>query len=313
MALASFSRWARARSATQSDAPDSEFFPVQGPEPEVGNERPLGEILRSVGKLNSEQTLRVVEHQGRHGVRFGDAAIALGFVSRDDVLWGLAQQFRYPYASGASRTHGGELFMADEPFGDRVEPFRDLRTHLLSTVMPLEGIAAPLAVVSADVGDGKTFLAANLAVAFCQLPGRTVIVDCDLRTPRLHDVFGQKQSPGLSDLLSGRAKPKFLSPVKSLPNLYFMPSGTLPPNPLELLQHPNFAMLLRRMSRKFNYVLIDTPAGAHGSDARTIAALTGTALFVTRRNRTRAQPAQRLMAQLNRSSVGIAGVVMNEG
>jgi protein-tyrosine kinase len=280
----------------------------------VYHEQPIGEILRDSQRLTAEQIQRVLRHQEQGGGRFGDSAIALGLLGADDVLWALARQFRYPYAgsTGNGALHK-ELFMANEPFSDDVETFRDLRSHLLMTVMAPHERKRALAVVSADIGDGRTFLSANLAAAFSQLPGRTLIVDCDMRLPRLHELFGMDNAKGLSNILSGRAKPNVIRPVQELQNLYMLPVGTVPPNPVELIQSSRFAMLLQELVRKFDYVLLDTPAAAHGSDARLIAARAGAALIVGRRNRTHTKAAQQFVSQLSKASVGIAGMVMNDG
>ena len=287
---------------------------IPGFEPSGFHDRSIGEILRSSNKLSNEQVQRALVYQEQRGVRFGDAAIALGFVKREDVLWALARQFRYPYAgTDSAGEHHKELFMANEPFSDDVEAFRDLRSHLVMTVMGPQEQKRALAIVSADIGDGKTFLAANLAAAFSQLPGRTLIIDCDMRSPRLHQLFGLDNAAGVSNILSGRSEPNVIRPVKDLPNLYMLPVGTVPPNPLELIQRGSFAMLLQEVTKKFDYVLVDTPAAAHGSDAKVIAARAGAALVVGRRNRTHAKPLQKLVSQLTRASVLVAGVVMNDG
>lgn len=293
-------------------------IPEEGPPADVDavdyQNQPIGEILRSSGKLTSEQVEAILEYQVARGLRFGEAAIKRGLVKREDVLWALALQFRYPYRAAESvGEHNTELFMANEPFSDEVESFRELRSHLVMTVMAPQERKPALAIVSADVGDGKTFLAANLATAFSQLPGRTLIIDCDMRSPRLHELFGHDNASGLSNILSGRAVPNVIRPVNDLTNLYMLPVGTIPPNPLELLQQPAFGRLLREMTSKFDYVLVDTPAAAHGADARMIAIRAGAALFVGRRNRTHTKTAQKLMSQLTRASVQIAGVVLNEG
>jgi protein-tyrosine kinase len=278
------------------------------------HQRIIGELLRDARKLTGEDIQRVVAHQKQAGGRFGDAALALGLVERDDVLHALAQQFRYPYA-GAARAgiHHKELFMANEPFSDDVETFRDLRSHLLMTAMAPQERRRALAVVSADMGDGRTFLVANLAAAFSQLPGRTLLVDCDMRLPRLHELFGLDNARGLSNILSGRAEANVIRPVEELPNLCMLPAGTVPPNPVELIQSSRFALLLQELVRKFDYVLLDTPAAAHGSDARLVAARAGAALFVGRRDRTHTKTAQQFVSQLSKASVAIAGVVMNDG
>ena len=273
----------------------------------------LGEILRRANKLDSDSIPAILHHQREHGLRFGDAAIALGFAKRDDVLWALSQQFHYPYMDpvGHGEFHS-ELVMANDPFSDDVESFRDLRSHLLMTVLSPSDTRHALAVVSADIGDGKTFTAANLAVAFSQLPGRTLIVDCDMRSPRLHELFGIENSFGLSSVLSGRSEPNVIRPVPSLPNLFVLPVGTVPPNPLELLQRNAFSLLVKEVCNRFDYVLFDTPAAAHGSDARLIAARAGAALVVSRRNKSHTLAVQRLTNHLIKASVAMAGVVMND-
>lgn len=272
----------------------------------------IGEILVRAKKLEAKEVQAVLNHQRKEGVRFGDAAIALGYVRREDVLWALSQQFHYPYiGSVASGEFHEELFMANTPFSDEVEAFRDLRSHLLMSVLGPSEVKHALAIVSADIGDGKTFTAANLAVAFSQLPGRTLIVDCDMRSPRLHEVFGMENTAGLSNILSGRSEPNVIRPVTSLPNLFLLPVGAIPPNPLELLQRNAFALLTTELLSRFDYVLFDTPAAAHGSDVRLIAARAGAALMVSRKNQTHTKAAQRLAAQLTKASVQMAGVVLN--
>ena len=280
-----------------------------------GLDASIGEILRDSQKLTTEEVERVLAQQRQTGARFGDAAIALGYVNRHDSLWALARQFRYPYADqrGSVVHHHPELYMANEPFSDEVEAFRDLRSHLLMGTMSPQFRKRALAVVSADVGDGKTFLAANLAAAFSQLPGRTLVVDCDMRSPRLHQLFGLDNAIGLSNILCGRSEPNVIRPIGDLPNLYVLPVGAVPPNPLELIQSSTFALLLQELVHKFDYVLLDTPAAAFGSDAKLIAARAGAALVVGRRNCTRTSKAQQFVAQLTKASVAIAGVVMNDG
>lgn len=275
-------------------------------------DRALGEILVSAKALTPQQVNTVLEHQRQHGVRFGDAAVGLGYTQQETVLWALSQQFEYPYASAAEAKVHQELFMANQPFSDDVESFRDLRSHLLMTVMAPEHSRRGLAIVSANIGDGKTFIAANLAVAFSQLPGRTLIVDADMRSPRLHAVFGLESGHGLSGLLLGRTEANVIRPVKGLPNLYVLSVGAMPPNPLELVQKNNFQLLLEELSSKFDYLLVDTPAAAHGSDARLIAARAGAALVVSRRDKTQVKPAQKLVSQLTKAQVTLAGVVMND-
>jgi chain length determinant protein tyrosine kinase EpsG len=256
--------------------------------------------------------MQALDHQRLHNVRFGEAVVALGFARPADVVWALAQQFHYPYAPTAEKQLHEELVVANEPFSEEVEAFRDLRSQLLMSVLGHASGRHALAVVSPDVGDGKSFIVANLATAFSQLPGRTLLVDADLRSARLHEVFGVDAGPGLSSILAGRAEPNVIKPVEHLPNLYLLPAGVVVPNPVELLQQAAFGLLLRDLLEKFDHVVVDTPAASHGSDARIIASHCGAALVIARKNRSRVPELQKLVKQLGKASVKLGGVLMNE-
>jgi len=272
----------------------------------------IGDILRRTKGLTPSQVEQVLAYQQEHELKFGEAAVQLGFAKAEDVMWALAQQFHYPYAPGESQgLVADELVAANQPFSDDVESFRDIRAQLVLGVLAAEPRPA-LAIVSPNIGDGKSFIAANLAVAFSQLPGRTLIVDADLRTPRLHDVFATEGTKGLSSILMGRAEAAVVVPVPHLPNLYLLPAGTVPPNPTELIQRTAFAMLLREFQSKFDYVLVDTPAAAHGSDARIIATRCGASLVVGRQNRSRVPDLQKLVRLLSKDPLKMAGVLVNE-
>jgi len=272
----------------------------------------LGDILRRTKGLTSEQVAQALEYQRANGVRFGAAVVALGLAQTEDVIWALSQQFHYPYNPVSERALNEELVVANSPFDENVEAFRDLRTQLLTSIMGPGPERSALAIVSADVDEGKTFVAANLATAFSQLPGRTLLIDADLRTPRLHEVFGAEASTGLSGILAGRTEPNVIRPVGHLPNLYLLPAGTVPPNPTELLQRASMSLLLRELLSKFDNVLVDTPAASHGPDARIIATHCGAAMLVGRKRLSKTADMQALLKHLTKSKIKIAGVLVNE-
>jgi protein-tyrosine kinase len=171
-------------------------------------------------------------------------------------------------------------------------------------------------VLSAGVGEGKSFFAANLAVAFSQLGARTLLIDADMRTPRLHRMFGLDgeagRTGGLSAILSGRSQASVVRPAATLPSLYLLPVGAAPPNPSELVQRPSFAAMLKGALRNFEYVIVDTPAAWHGPDARVIASRCGAALAIGRRDRTPIGKLQQLIEQVTKNTERFAGVVMND-
>ncbi len=272
----------------------------------------LGDILRRTKGLTNDQVEQALNYQREHGVRFGEAAIALGLARQEDVTWALAQQFHYPYTPAADAKLNDELVVANAPFSEEVEAFRDVRSQLLMSVMGPDDNRSAVAIVSPNVGDGKSFIAANLAVAFSQLPGRTLLIDADLRSPRLHEVFAVESNRGLTGILSGRAEQRVIKPVKHLPNLYMLPVGVVPPNPSELVQQPAMSLLLRELLHKFDYVLVDTPAASKGADARIIATHCGAALVVGRKNSSSVPALQGLVKQLGKGSVKVAGMLVNE-
>ncbi len=272
----------------------------------------LGDILQRTKGLSAEQVEMAVQYQRQHGVRFGEAAVALGLARPEDVIWALAQQFHYPYSPVGQAKLNEELVVANDPFCEDVEAFRDLRSQLIMGVLGDPDQRRALAITSSDSGDGKTFVAANLAVAFGQLPGRTLLVDGNLRQPRLHKLFGIEASTGLSSVLAGRADAQVILPVAHLPNLYLMPAGVVAPNPAELLQRASLSLLMRELLTKFDHVLVDTPSHAVGADARVISVHCGASLVIGRKDRSRIPRMQALVKLLNKSNVKMAGVLMNE-
>ena len=169
-----------------------------------------------------------------------------------------------------------------------------------------------LAVVSTSSGDGKTFFAANLAVTLAQLGTRTLVVDADLRGPRLHEVFNLPNRAGLSDSLAGRSESQVVQQVTSVPGLFVLPAGVTPPNPQELVERAAFGLLMRELVAKFDHVVVDTPAADYGADAAVIAARCGAALVLTRKDQSRVAAVQGLIADLSGTPASVAGVIVNE-
>jgi chain length determinant protein tyrosine kinase EpsG len=277
------------------------------------HDRSIGAIISETRNLSAEQVEQILAHQRDKGVRFGEAAIALGFASTDDVLFALAQQFHYPYAPEERRKISPELVTLNQPFSLQAESFRAIRSQMMMRVfVESEGPRPALAVVSPDTGDGKTYFAANLAVALAQLGGRTLLVDADMRGPRQHEVFSLNNNAGLSGILSGRAESQVVQQVAGVPSLFVLPVGITPPNPVELVERPAFGLLIRELTSKFDHVIVDTPALVYGSDATVIAARCGSAIVIARRNESRVGALQDLVAMLSGTPAKLAGVIMND-
>ncbi len=282
--------------------------PIEAAPAGPGGMRPIGEIIRAVRPLTDSDVAHILVVQRRMNVRFGEAAVALDLVSQADVLWALSQQFNYPYALDGQVPHKTALIAATDPYSPQAEAFRDLRSRILAS--DAAGERTPLAVVSPDAGDGRTYVAANLAVAFSQLGERTLLVDGNLRAPALHHLFGLRERPSLADLLNGRRPAKPFDRSADIPGLSVMQVGAPPPNPLELLQQPLFSVLLRELQREFDRVIVDTPPARLCADARVIAATCGQAVLVGRNGSTEARTMNLLVDRLRRTQAEIAGVVL---
>ncbi len=273
--------------------------------------RLLGDFLSTLRKLSPEDLERISQYQRDHGGRFGEAAIALGLASTEDVLQALAQQFRYKVADDAGKIQRPELVVLNQPFGHQAEAFRAVRSqYLLRTREHAE--KRPLAIVSPSSADGKSFFCANLGAALAQLSGRVLVIDANLRQPRLHDVFNISNTQGLSAVLSGRGAKGVIQPIPGIENLFVIPVGVQPPNPLEMIEGMTFRLLLQEVVKRFDHVLVDTPAHGLGMDAVVTAARCGAALIVSRRNANKLSVLRDLVSALESTQVETAGVVIND-
>lgn len=272
----------------------------------------IGTLMAERLKLSAEQMGLVLQRHRESGERVGEIAVAMGFASPQDVAIALSQQFRYPYTLDASPQHSAELVVLNDPFGARAEQIRSLRSQLSLRLFSSGEPRSALAVLSPQSGDGRSYCAANLAVALAQLDGRTLLVDGDLRRPRQHEIFRLESGSGLSNVLAGRADAGVIQPVAGVGGLYVLPAGAPAPNPLELVERAAFGALMRELAQQFMYVVVDTPAAEHGSDAAVIASGCGAALLVARRHTTRPAGLLDLMASFACRPVNAVGFVLNE-
>lgn len=235
-------------------------------------------------------------------------AVPLGTGEHDEPAALPGQSDHAVAAGGMDR----ELAVLADPLGAQAEAFRELRSRLLLEALP-ESAPFTLAVLSAQAGDGRSYVAANLAAAFSQLGARTLLIDADLRGARLDRLLGVPGRAGLSNVLAGFAQhEEAVHGVSRLDNLWLMPAGPLPPNPAELLQRPAFEALVSAMREKFEHVVIDTAPASRGADGRIVAARCTASILVARRHATRMDALARLVEALERGPARLAGVVMNE-
>lgn len=271
----------------------------------------IGAMLADRGRLTEDQVARILQHQKAQRLRFGESAVALGYVSQDDVAAVLAEQFDYPYLQKGEGGLADELIAAHAPFSPEVEKLRALRGQLMLRWLDKTASTNALAIVSADAGAGRSWLAANLAIVFSQLGEHTLLVDADLRNPRQHKLFGLDNREGLSQLLAERATESSLSRVPKFRDLTVLTAGPMPPNPQELICCSTFQALLNQWQQQYDVVLIDTPALGDTVDAQSVAGRTGGVLAVVRQDHTRHDALAGMQEMLAAADARIVGAVVN--
>jgi len=274
--------------------------------------RSIGTVLIDAGRLRIQDAEAILRLQREENLRFGEAGMRLGLITQADIDYALSRQFDFPYLMPGQSAVSQEVIAAYAPLNGRVEPLRGLRSQLMLRWFGVSPENNALAIVSAERREGRSFIAANLAVVFAQLGERTLLIDADLRNPCQHRLFGLDNRAGLSAVLSGRAGPETVQSIPSLPNLSVLPAGALAPNPLELLARPLFSQLLQQLAHKLDVILLDCSAAAESADAQVAAVRAGAALIVARKNAARTWRVQGISEQVVQGKATIVGAVLND-
>jgi chain length determinant protein tyrosine kinase EpsG len=269
----------------------------------------IGELLQRNGRLNEAQVAMVLAAQRERGIRFGEAAIALGLLKEAELRRALAQQFDYGVVEYGSSNLDTGLFAAYEPLGAQAEALRQLRSEL--KMRWFSGQRRSLTVLEARGGADSARLAANLAIAFSQTGERTLLIDTNLRTPRQRELFGLADDEGLTQILGGRLPlSDGLTGVQGFAHLSLLCAGAAVPNPQELLSRSSFADLMEVLPVSFDVVIATAPPLLECADAQLIAARCGGCLLVTERDTTRLADIEAAQARLAPSGAKLVGAVM---
>ena len=200
------------------------------------------------------------------------------------------------------------LFLNGDDNARGTEEFRTLRSRLyhLREKMPLK----KLLITSALPKEGKSFTASNLAQVMVRQHGRrALLIDADLRAPRLHDMLGTTSDPGLSDYLLGKNDEFSIMQRGPLENLFFIPSGTGATDPAELVGNGRLKLLLQRVEPLFDWIILDSPPAIPVSDASVLAKACDGVLMVVRSNTTPSDLARKARQEF--PDQALVGVVLN--
>ncbi len=201
------------------------------------------------------------------------------------------------------------VFVAEQPRSPVSEAFRALRTNLEFSSVDKD--LKTIIVTSSGEGEGKTTIACNLAIILSQGGKRVLILDADLRRPNVHKQFSISNRVGLSDLIRGRLGLEDVVQIpENIKNLYIISSGSLPPNPAELLGSSKMAEVLENLRNQFDIIVVDSPPMLV-SDAQILSSRVDGMLFVIRPGKTHIDVAKSPLEELNRIDARVIGVVLN--
>lgn len=190
------------------------------------------------------------------------------------------------------------------------EDYRTVRTSILFS--RADATPKVICFTSSLPQEGKSATISNLAVSFAQLEGRVLLIDADLRKPRLHKVFGARNTVGLSGYLAGRVPFEDAVQKTQIDNIWLMTSGPHPPNPAELLNSRHMRELVGLAKERFDTVLIDTPPVLAVIDPVIVASLADATVFIVRAAKTTRKALGRAVSEIRKSKADVIGLVFNE-
>lgn len=203
-----------------------------------------------------------------------------------------------------------DLMTHNEPRSLVAESFNHIRTYLESITRP-KGMSTFL-VTSSSPQEGKTDVAVNLAISLAEVGRKVLLLDADLRRPRLHNTFALKPIPGFSELLSGDATTGEVIHKASIANLSVIPCGKLSDRPAELLETSALAEILRELKNQFEYIILDSPPILPVTDALILADVVDGVIQVVQGDKTRREIALAARNRLSKCKAQMVGIILTQ-
>lgn len=204
-----------------------------------------------------------------------------------------------------------ELIIHNKPKSNVSEDIRTIRTNLMFTSSDEE--SKVILITSSIPGEGKSFISSNLATAFAQTGESTLLIDSDLRLGRIHKIFGVSNDKGLSNLLIGQNVVDCAEFIKktSIPNLYVIPRGIVPPNPSELLNSSNTKKVISFLRENFDHIIFDGVPINGLPDSLIMASIVDRVVLVTSVGYTKIDELSNAKKALEKIDANVAGIVVN--
>ena len=202
------------------------------------------------------------------------------------------------------------MFIVDKlPKSITAESYRSLRTNIQYSSIDKQ--VKTLVVTSSNAGEGKSTVAGNLAYTFFQNGKRVLIIDCDLRKPSLHRKFNVSNEEGLTDVLVGTSK--LNNVMKKIDdNLYLLTTGTLPPNPAEIIGSNTMENFLEQCKINFDYIILDTPPILPVTDSKLLAIKADATVVVVRSEVSKSKHVSQAFKELEKVNANIIGTILND-
>lgn len=210
----------------------------------------------------------------------------------------------------AKGSKAGELLAIRNPEDDAIESLRGLRTTIHFALM--DAPHNSLLITGSSPGLGKSFISKNLGAVLANAGQRIVIIDADLRKGRINKEFGLRRENGVSEYVVGSVKLEDIVKPTSVPNLWVVTTGQIPPNPSELLMHQRFEQMFEQLGQQFDTLIVDAPPILAVSDAAIIGRMTGATLMVARAGRHPIAELEQSVKRLNHAGVQVKGFVFND-
>jgi tyrosine-protein kinase Etk/Wzc len=203
-----------------------------------------------------------------------------------------------------------EFIVSKKPDSIHSEAFRALRSRIQFSKVADQPIKTIL-VTSSAPREGKTLVAVNTGGSFAQANKKTLVLDCDLRKPRMHSVFNTDRFPGFSDYFFGQVKLEEIINKSDEANLYYITAGTIPPNPSEILSSAQMENFLEELKQDFDIIVIDSPPIIAVTDSEILSRLVDSTILVVSANETETELMKKSAELLNHEKKSFIGVLLN--